>query len=75
MAEPFRPIYKLWNAEEGHWQWGLLRPDYERIQNGYGCGKCLEPFDYWVPRCYVCGELNTPAPDTPVPSQWVKQGE
>lgn len=75
MAEPIVPLYKAWNAEEGHWQWGLSPEDYQRIQSGYGCGFCLEPFDFYVPVCYVCGEPNEVAAPTPVPSEWRKQGE
>lgn len=75
MADPIIPIFKFWNAELGEWQWGLTPEDYHRVQNGYGCARCLEPFDYWVPTCYLCGQPNAAEPGVPVPAEWRKQGE
>jgi len=75
VAEPIRPVYKMWNAELGAWQWGLTREDFARIQAGYGCAKCLEPFEHWVPVCYVCGEPNHAEPLATAPSYWQRQAE
>ena len=74
MPEPINPIFKKWIPELGERQWGLTDSDFRRVQAGYACGVCLEPFVSWVPRCYVCGAENVPA-FLDAPSEWAKQGE
>lgn len=74
MADPIKPVFQLWNNELGEWQWGLNPDDYMRVQSGYGCAKCLEPFEFWVAVCPVCGQPNVAEKEVPVPSFWKRQG-
>jgi hypothetical protein len=71
MAEPIKPIYKKWNSEAQAWQWGLAPKDFMRVAAGYGCSRCLEPFEFWVARCPVC-KLEQPGFDVndDAPSEW-----
>lgn len=74
MPAPLRPTFARWNREGGHWQWGLDPVTFARIEAGYGCGYCLEPFEHWVPVCYICGQPNEVTEPGPLPEEWKKQG-
>jgi len=72
--KPLIPVFKKWNKEKQIWQWGLLPEDFYRVQAGYACGKCLEPFAHWLPACPLCGESTFPE-YAELPPEWRKQGE
>lgn len=73
MVKPIKPIYKRWSPQLQAWQWGLMPEDFARVQAGYACEQCLEPFEHIVPKCYVCGHVNEHQV-VALPSEWQKQG-
>lgn len=67
---PIKPVYARPNMETGEWQWGLAPDDFHRVMQGYACGRCLEPFECWTPKCPVCGnELRV---EEEAPPEWRK---
>lgn len=51
-----RPLYSRFDNETGQWIFGLSEDDFHRVQQGYGCGNCLEDYGgKWLPKCPVCG--------------------
>jgi len=72
---PIKPVFKLWNAEQNCWQWGLAPEDFYRVMAGYACGKCLEVFNHWIPACYICGEPTPNQTPGELPPEWRKQAD
>jgi hypothetical protein len=56
VAKPIIPIYKEQHPVTGEWTFGLTPEDHARVEAGYACHRCLEPFEFWVPVCPVCRE-------------------
>lgn len=54
MAEPILPVWKKWDPETNEWIFGLKPNDLARVEAGYACFNCLEPFEHWVAVCPVC---------------------
>lgn len=72
-VKPLKPIFKRWNNDLEAWQWGLSREDFVRVQAGYACEKCLEPFERLHLECPVCKHRNSHMV-VDAPSEWRKQG-
>jgi predicted amidophosphoribosyltransferase len=73
MAKPIIPTWKK-QDERGDWIFGLGAEDIERIRQGYGCPRCLEPFETPVAVCPVCREPQGITSDfviVPTPEDWV----
>lgn len=61
-----KPIFSKYDYRAGHWVWGLDKESFEKVQQGYACGKCLEDFNgMWRPVCPVCGNEIEVVVDTP----------
>lgn len=56
MAEPIVPIWKKQDPDTGEWIFGLTPGDMARVEAGYACFRCLEPFEFWLAKCPVCGQ-------------------
>jgi hypothetical protein len=69
LAEPIIPIWKKLDEDTGQWIFGLSPTDADRVAAGYACARCLEPFEFYVAKCPVCGEANVPN-ILPTPAGW-----
>lgn len=66
-----KPVYSQYDYQQDRWLWGLLKDDFQKIQEGYACGKCLEDYNgVWVAACPVCGHPNEVQPVIQTPSEW-----
>jgi hypothetical protein len=54
VAKPILPVWKKMDPETGEWIFGLRPEDLARVEAGYACFNCLEPFEHWTPVCPVC---------------------
>lgn len=70
--KPITPIYSKHDGER--WIFGLSEEDFARVQAGYACENCLEPFTMWVASCPVCKHENR-HDVVPLPREWVRQGD
>lgn len=67
-----KPLLKKWDVERQAWTWGLAPEDFQKVQEGYACSRCLEDFTvypYRVTECPVCKEPNIPA-WAELPPEW-----
>ena len=68
-----KPIFSRYDHEARRWEFGLTPEDFEKVQQGYGCGECLEDFqgEFRI-KCPVCGH-STAGGDRVLletPSEW-----
>lgn len=73
MAKPIIPVYSE-QLPDGKMLWGLGPTDFERIRQGYGCGSCLEAWDFYQPSCPTC-KLPVLADAVPTPNHWLPSPE
>jgi hypothetical protein len=51
-----KPYYTYIDPISGRALHAVSRSDYEKIQEGYGCPRCLEDYNgIWRAKCDVCG--------------------
>lgn len=72
MAAPITPVRAKWDRERNEWIWGISEEDFDRIQKGFACVRCLEGFDSYHEVCPVCGQ-ETKLPDSvaDLPPEWL----
>lgn len=79
MADPIVPVYKQIDSRTGRWTFGLRPADLAKVEAGFACLNCLEPFEIGgipikLDKCYVCGEVQLPDHPLfgiqPVPEGW-----
>jgi hypothetical protein len=39
-----KPIYSRFDYTKNRWEFALTPEDFEKVQQGYACGECLEDF-------------------------------
>jgi DNA-directed RNA polymerase subunit RPC12/RpoP len=68
-----KPIYSRFNHEGNYWEFLLSDEDFNKVQQGYACGECLEDFQgEFRLKCPVCG-FSTEAADRIIfkpPREW-----
>lgn len=72
MAEPIIPLWKKQDPDTGEWIFGLSPADAARVEAGYACPFCLEPFEFYVSACPVCGRPQEKVDGVilPTPVEW-----
>jgi hypothetical protein len=63
---PIKPIFARFDHAIDAWQWGLNPTDFDKVNQGYACGRCLEDFGgIHLLKCPVCGEEQNLVMDAP----------
>lgn len=72
-----KPLYSKYDHLANRWVFGLLQEDFDKVQQGYACGECLEDFQgEFKLICPVCRH-STAGGDRVIvdtPSEWRGRG-